>query len=153
MEANYFTISWWVLPYIDMNQPLVICVPRSLTPLPSPCPLFFYKGKLYTCMHAQLCPTLCDLLNWNPPGSSVCGIFQARILKWVAISSSRSSPPRDRTRICVSCVSCIGSWILYHWEACFLASLLDVAFSVWNALPFFSWQSLLVSSDLSCPVF
>ena len=50
------------------------------------------------------------------PGSSVHGIFQARILEWVAISSSRgSSRPRDQTR-----VSCIGRWILYQgatWEA------------------------------------
>ena len=47
-------------------------------------------------------------------GSSVHGIFQARILEWVAISSSRRpSWTRDRTR--VSCVSCIGRWILYPW--------------------------------------
>ena len=50
------------------------------------------------------------------PGSSVHGVFQARILEWVAISSSRgSSQPRDPTRI-----SCIGRQILYHratWEA------------------------------------
>ena len=38
------------------------------------------------------------------------GIFQARILEWVAISYSRGSPQtRDQ-----SCVSCIGKWILYH---------------------------------------
>ena len=54
-----------------------------------------------------------------PPGSSVHAILQARILEWVAMSSSRgSSQPRDRTR--VSHVSCIGRWILYPcvtWEA------------------------------------
>ena len=36
---------------------------------------------------AQLCPTLCDLMDCNPPGSSVHGIFQARVLEWIAISS------------------------------------------------------------------
>ena len=47
----------------------------------------------------------------NPPGSSVHGISQTRILEWVAISFCRgSSQPRDRTR-----VSCIGRHILYHW--------------------------------------
>ena len=52
--------------------------------------------------------------NCSPPGSSVHGIFQARILEGVAISFSRgSSQPRDRTW--VSCVSCISRWILYHW--------------------------------------
>ena len=40
---------------------------------------------------AQLCSTLWDLLGYSPPGSSVHGIFQARILQWVAISSSRRS--------------------------------------------------------------
>ena len=37
----------------------------------------------------QSCPTLCYLMDCNRPGSSVHGIFQARILEWVAISSSR----------------------------------------------------------------
>ena len=70
------------------------------------------------CSVTLSCPTLCKPIDCSPPGSSVNGIFQARILQWVAISSSRgSSPPRDRTRI--SCVSCIGRRILYHcasWE-------------------------------------
>ena len=43
----------------------------------------------------QLCPTLWDPMDCSPPGSSVHGILQARILEWVAISFSRgSSPPR-----------------------------------------------------------
>ena len=37
---------------------------------------------------AQSCPTLCDPMDCSPPGSSVHGIFQARILEWVAISFS-----------------------------------------------------------------
>ena len=44
---------------------------------------------------AQSCPTLCDPTDCPPPGFSVHGIFQARILEWVAISYSRgSSQPR-----------------------------------------------------------
>ena len=44
----------------------------------------------------QLCLTLCDPINCSPPGSSVHGILQARILEWVSMLSSRgSSPPRD----------------------------------------------------------
>ena len=47
---------------------------------------------------AQSCPTLFDPMDGIPPGSSIHGIFQARILEWVAISFSRgSSWPRDRT--------------------------------------------------------
>ena len=63
---------------------------------------------------AQLCPTIWDPMDCNPSASSVHGIFQARILEWVAISYSRgSSWPRDWTW--VSSVSCIGRWILYDW--------------------------------------
>ena len=48
----------------------------------------------------QSCPTLCDLMNCSLPGSSVHGVFQARVLEWFAISFSRVSfPPRDRTQI------------------------------------------------------
>ena len=36
----------------------------------------------------QLCPTLCDPMDCSPPGSSIPGILQARILEWVAISFS-----------------------------------------------------------------
>ena len=53
------------------------------------------KGEI-----AQLCPTLCDPLDCNPPGSSIHAIFQARILEWVAIPISRGSFwPRDQTRV------------------------------------------------------
>ena len=55
------------------------------------------------CMSAkshQSCPTLCDPVNCSPPGSPVHGIFQARVLEWVAMSSCRgSSWPRDWTCI------------------------------------------------------
>ena len=48
----------------------------------------------------QLCPTLFNLMDYSPPGSSVHGIFQARILEWLAISFSKeSSQPRDRTHV------------------------------------------------------
>ena len=43
-------------------------------------------------MHAQPCPILCDPMDCSPPGSSVLGISQARILELVAISFSRDLP-------------------------------------------------------------
>ena len=65
------------------------------------------------CSVAQSCLTLCNPMDSSPQGSFVLGIFQARILTWVAISSFRgSSPPRGRSQ--VSCVFCTGRWILYH---------------------------------------
>ena len=49
---------------------------------------------------AQSCPTLCNAMDFSQPGSSVHGIFQARILEWVAIPFSRaSSQPRDRAQV------------------------------------------------------
>ena len=65
------------------------------------------SGWACVCSVAQSCPTLCDPMDHSLPGSSVHGIPQARILEWVAISSSRgSSWPRDRTQ--VSCGLCFG---------------------------------------------
>ena len=59
------------------------------------------------CLVAQSYPTLCDLIDYISADSSVHGIFQARILEWVAIYFSRgSSWPKDET--CISCASCIG---------------------------------------------
>ena len=48
----------------------------------------------------QSCPTLCDPMDYSLPGFSVHGIFQARVLEWVAIAFSRgSSQPRDQTQV------------------------------------------------------
>ena len=61
----------------------------------------------------QLCPTLCNPIDCSPPGSSVHGILQARILEWVAMPSSRGSS-RHRDQTCVTYVSCLGRQALYH---------------------------------------
>ena len=56
----------------------------------------------------QSCLTFCDLMDCGPPGSSVHGILQARIMEWLAVPSSRvPSRPWDQTRI-------LG---LLHWQA------------------------------------
>ena len=68
-------------------------------------------SSLCACSAAQMCPTLCDPMYCSLPGSSVHGILQVRILKWVVISSSSGSCwPRDWTH-----VSCIFRQFLYHW--------------------------------------
>ena len=65
------------------------------------------------CTVVQFCPTLFDPMDYSLPGSSVHGIFHARILEQVAISYSiGSSQPRDQT--CVSYTCSIGCWIFYH---------------------------------------
>ena len=51
----------------------------------------------------SVCLSLCDRMDYSPPGSSVHGILQARILEWVAVSFSRgSSWPRGQTQVCLS---------------------------------------------------
>ena len=58
----------------------------------------------------QSCSTFCDLMDGSPPGFSVHGFLQARILAWVAVPSSRgSSQPRDWTQVSYVC--------LLHWQA------------------------------------
>ena len=60
---------------------------------------------------AQSCPTLCNPKDRSPPGSSVHGILQARVLECVAIPFSRgSSRPRDWTQ-----VSCIAGRFFTVW--------------------------------------
>ena len=67
---------------------------------------------------------LSTTLDCSPPGSSVHGIFQARILDWVAISYAReSSWPRDGTH--VSCVCCTGWQILFYWAVLPFLKLLN----------------------------
>ena len=86
---------------------------------------------------AQSCPTLFNPMDCSPPGSSVHGIFQARLLEWIAISfSRRSSQSRDGTH--VSCIAggfftlsylgidsykwinhtcCMGLWWDFEWSS------------------------------------
>ena len=76
--------------------------------------------------------------NCSPPGFSVHGIFQARILEWVAISYSRGSfRPRDGN--CVSCISCTGMYILYYW-------------AIWDCLAAAAAKSLQSCLTLSTPL-
>jgi len=71
----------------------------------------FWSGCLLACFVAQSCPTLCGPMDCSPPGSSVRGIFQVRILEWIAISFSRGSAwPWDWT-----CVSCITGGFFTCW--------------------------------------
>ena len=86
---------------------------------------------------AQLCLTLCNTMDCSPPGSSVHGHFQARILQWVVMPSSRgSSQPRNQTgllhcRQILNHLSHQGSprileWVAYHFSrAIFLTQELN----------------------------
>ena len=88
---------------------------------------FHLRGGCCCYSAAQECPALCDPMDCSPPGSSVHGILQARVLEWVAMPSSRgSSQPKDGT--CVSRIAggfftmaALGK-LLYRDDSCILAS-------------------------------
>ena len=67
----------------------------------------------------QWCPTLCDPVDCGPPGSSIHGILQSRILEWVTMPFSRgSSQPRNQNQVsCTAAGSLLseppGKWWLY----------------------------------------
>ena len=64
------------------------------------------------CVHAPSCLTLCDPMDCSPPGSSVHGIFQGRILEWIAIASSMgSSWPQELNSHLLRLLH--WQWILY----------------------------------------
>ena len=100
-----------------------------------------HKGcGLQVCVWAkspQLCPTLCDPIVYSPPGSSVHGVLEARILDWVAMpSSSVSFRCRDWTHISMSPALADGFFTSHAtWEAL-----------VWRYRPL-----LFLSGFLTCP--
>ena len=95
------------------------------------------EDRNHTKSPCSVTQSLCDPMDCSLPGSSVHGISQARILEWVAISSSRgSSQSRDQTHI--FCISCIVRWVLSHcaiWEA-LLVKLLESLFKIHNIKKF-----------------
>jgi len=90
-QGNYPTSEGpWPQPFsLSLSQPL------SLDIIPS------FSVHMRMCLVTQSCLTLFDPMDCSPPGSSGhMGILQARILEWIAMPSSRGSPPpRDRTQI------------------------------------------------------
>ena len=100
------TLAFLVPTFVPGSGPFLL-LRRGARPLCDEGP----GGEERASQVAQLCPALCDLMDCCPPGSSVHGILQARMLEWVVMLSSRgSSQPRDRTR--GSEVSCRR--VLYH---------------------------------------
>ena len=116
-----YKISWWLFPlaYTLFLKNLVL----HWESLSSSCSAF--RVRLCLCLNDELkvipvksevkvsqsCPTLCDLMDYSLPASSVSGILQTSILEWVIVLFSRgSSQPRDWTQ-----VSCIAGRLFTIW--------------------------------------
>ena len=88
------------LEEVDSYLPTTYSIQLLLTVVKAMLPYPLWLPYL-ECVHAQslqLCPSLCDPMDRSLPGSSVHEIFQARVLKWIAMPSSRGSFwLRDRT--------------------------------------------------------
>ena len=105
----HFTFPWSYFSHVPWGSQVLTIFHHQLPP-----PISAYNlGATAAARSLQSCPTLCNSMDCSPPGSSVQGIFQARILEWIIMPSFRgSSWPRDWTH--VSHASCIGRWVLYH---------------------------------------
>ena len=129
-------VSSWLFPgdfLLTSCVAFVYCVWLPVFFLVAPCLLPVWllspvcgllSSSWCVCVFAQSCPTLCDSMDYNPPGPSIHGMLQARILEWVAISFSKgSSWHKDRTQVCfplchlgspeTSCLcacSCFSPW-------------------------------------------
>ena len=111
-EDGFFSLCFLSRYSREWYQTLLAAHPDSSL-LPSPdnrtslsswplavCVYVYVKGCVCVCVCIQLCLTFCDPMDCSPPGSSVHGIFLARILECVAVSYPRgSSQPRDRTSV------------------------------------------------------
>jgi len=94
---NSTTISWTSKIYQPLYQVKGTALPSKWPP-PRDKNIWQKHFAGYTVTVAQSCLTLCNPMDCSPPGSSVHGILQARILEWVAIPFSRgSSQLRDWT--------------------------------------------------------
>ena len=87
---------WWKIPHAEAFNVGLACSRRSVC-------IKSFKVKV------KSCSTLCDSMDCSPPGSSIHGIFQARVLEWAAISFSRgSSQTRDWAQ--ASCTAGFTVW-------------------------------------------
>ena len=100
----------------------------------------------------QSCLTLCSPVDCRPPGSSVHGISQARILEWVAISFSRQSfRPRDQTRVSLIAGRCFNLWATREAQSKDKLEHSRAVLEIWNhylqdgyiALQAYGWELMI----------
>ena len=101
---------------------------------------FFYKVWLCACSVVSIC----DPMDCSPPGSSVHGILQARILEWVVISSSRASFPRDQTWVSYIVGRFLPIWTSREAPWASLFTSLSLSALIWTV------EIIIYPSSLSC---
>ena len=88
---------------------------------------------LCVCSVIQLCPAICDPMDCSPQAPLSMGCSQEEHWSWLPFPPPVHFPePRDQSHI--SCVFCIGWWVLYHWatwEACYILQQQLIPFYYW----------------------
>ena len=132
-----FTTSMWIVfllfevPNLSPQHPLlfsgIVSKVRASVTSTSYSVFLGLSHVCYCCrLGTQLCPILCNPMDCSPSGSSVHGIFQARILQWVVIPSFRgSSQPRYQTW-----VSCIAGRFFIIWDTREAQKITNVSISI-----------------------
>ena len=84
-RASPFTNPWTIVLRAPLSMEFFRQEYWSGLPFPSPELAVWYHHLFCCCLVTKSRPTLCDPMDCSPPGSSVHGILQARILEWVAM--------------------------------------------------------------------
>ena len=108
--------------------------------------MLFKSAAAAAAKSLQSCPTLCDPIDCSPPGSPVPGILQARILKWVAISSSNAWKWKVKVKS-LSCVPTLSDPMDYSSPGLSIHGIFQARVLEWGAIAF-SYSSLLLSISL-----
>ena len=112
LESRH-AVFWVQVWHSSFYTRLPSCPSLLFSQMPYPLIIFEWVSEV-----AQSCPTLCNPMDCSLPGSFVHGIFQARILEWVAISfSRRSSQPRDQTQVLQIVVRLFSVWATREVQA------------------------------------
>ena len=134
--------------FLISSLQFVCCLSRGcMADMTSVCLAWIYSWEFIVTLWAQSRPNLCDYMDCSPPGSSVLGISQARILERVAISSSRESSPQGAN----PCLLCLLHYrqILYllsHWESPYLLRILCKSVLNWQFSP--GWNTFCLLQTL-----
>ena len=106
------------------SQPWECGVSATGSPGKSPCITILIRSPTWCCFNtiicrvfACLCPTLCDPMDCSPPVSSVHGIFQARILEWLAISHSTFAEQIIPKILAMLNGSNLRRFVHYFWDS------------------------------------
>ena len=109
-RCGLHTAAFSLCHHVTERAPISFSSYKSTNPIMGAPPSCLSK-PMHDCL--QSCLTLCNPMGCSLPGSSASEIFPARKLEWVAIFSSRGSS-QLRDGACISCISCLGRWVLYH---------------------------------------